>query len=255
MKSVRSVTRKCHDTPTKLISQPPPLHTCARHTQMQSSRFTQPHPALVLAKPSINRTLNTRQFSSMVDSNQATQSTQASPPNDPIIHSVFEQNTGTWQYILVDSKTSAAVIIDPVLDYDRTTQEITTRTADALLLLISTNNYKVERILETHAHADHLTAASYLQRQIHVSQGFKPLICIGKRIPKIQEFFAKQYDIPENEYMHIFDSFLEDGETIRFGDQTLTAMHLPGHTPDHLGYKIGGTSNPHYSVPPLRLLT
>lgn len=175
-------------------------------------------------------------------SSQATYSTNALPPNQPIIHPLFEKNTGTWQYILADPTTLAAVIIDPVLDYDRATQEITTQTADALLALISTHKYKVERILETHAHADHLTAASYLQRRLLELQKFKPSICIGKRITRVQDFFAKRYDIPGNEYKHIFDSFLEDGEMIQFGNQTLTAMHLPGHTLDHLGYKIGGIS-------------
>ena len=160
--------------------------------------------------------------------------------NNPIIHDIFEPKTGTWQYIVADKSTLIAIIIDPVLDYDPATQTITTHTADSLLDLIKQRGYTIERILETHAHADHLTAASYLQNRLARIQGHKPLIGLGKRITQVQELFSKRYGIPMPECEGVFDTLFHDDESFTIGESTATTVHLPGHTPDHLGYKIGG---------------
>ncbi|GFF43298.1 probable metallo-hydrolase BURPS1710b_2304 [Aspergillus lentulus] len=160
-------------------------------------------------------------------------------PGEPTIHNVFESKTGTWQYVVADPTTSTAVIIDPVLDYDPATQVITTESADALLSLIKEKGYKVDKILETHAHADHLTAASYLQRRLAQEQGHRPPIGIGKRIGQVQKLFGQRYGIPAQEYEDVFDKLFEDDETFKIGNLTAKAIHLPGHTPDHLGYRIG----------------
>ncbi|KAJ5267149.1 hypothetical protein N7478_009957 [Penicillium angulare] len=157
----------------------------------------------------------------------------------PTIHNVFEPVTGTWQFVVSGQSTKAAVIIDPVLDYDPATQAITTDSADKLLALVKGKGYRVERILETHAHADHLTSASYLQKKLSESQGFKPPIGIGKRIEKVQKLFGKRYGISREEYDTVFDNLFEDNESFTFGNLTAKAIHLPGHTPDHLGYHIG----------------
>lgn len=160
---------------------------------------------------------------------------------EPTIHSIFETKTGTWQYIVADPSTLTAVIIDSVLDYDPTTRTITSQTADTLLAIISQNDYKIDRILETHAHADHLTAAAYLQHQLAKQQGRRrPPICIGKRITQVQRLFGGRYGVPPDEYEGVFDMLLEDDEMFEVGSLKVTAMHLPGHTPDHMGYKIGG---------------
>lgn len=161
-------------------------------------------------------------------------------PGEPTIHNVFESKTGTWQYVVADPTTSTAVIIDPVLDYDPATQVITTESADALLSLVKEKGYKVDKILETHAHADHLTAASYLQRRLAQEQGHRPPIGIGKRIGQVQKLFGQRYGIPAQEYEDVFDKLFEDDETFKIGNLTAKAIHLPGHTPDHLGYRIGG---------------
>lgn len=158
----------------------------------------------------------------------------------PVIHDVFESRTGTWQYIVADPATKAAVIIDPVLDYDRTTQLITTSSADELLRLVKEKGYRVLRVLETHAHADHLTAASYLQKRIAEEHGNKPQIGIGRRIGQVQDLFGQRYDVPSQERHGVFDKLFDDDETFSIGNLSATAIHLPGHTPDHLGYKIGG---------------
>ncbi|KAM7193153.1 beta-lactamase hydrolase-like protein [Naviculisporaceae sp. PSN 640] len=158
----------------------------------------------------------------------------------PIIHPIFEPATSTWQYIIADPTTRKAIIIDSVLDFDPIKNLITTTTADSLLVLIKENKYTVTKILETHAHADHLTAAKYLQQQLAASQeGPPPEICIGKRIGEVQERFAKRYGIPREEYEGVFDRLLEDDEVFEVGELKVGVMHLPGHTPDHLGYLVG----------------
>lgn len=161
---------------------------------------------------------------------------------EPTIHPVFEDVTGTWQYIVSDPSTKSAAIIDPVLDYNPVTQAITTDSANALLSLVQEKGYKIERILETHAHADHLTAASYLQKQLFQTQGYKPPIGIGKRIEQVQTLFGQRYGIQSEEYKTVFDKLFEDDESFQIGGLTAKAIHLPGHTPDHLGYQIGGTT-------------
>ncbi|CAK7199473.1 hypothetical protein SEUCBS139899_002153 [Sporothrix eucalyptigena] len=158
---------------------------------------------------------------------------------EPTVHDVFEPKTGTWQYVVADPSTKTAVIIDPVLDYDPATQSITTGAADDLLSLVKEKGYRVERILETHAHADHLTAASYLQSRLAREQNHKPPVCIGKRIVHVQELFGRRYGVVAEEYENVFDILLEDSEVFDIGSLKATAMHLPGHTPDHMGYKIG----------------
>ncbi|KAF4314432.1 Beta-lactamase-like protein [Botryosphaeria dothidea] len=165
--------------------------------------------------------------------------TRAISQEQPTIHDVFDDKTGTWQYVVADPSTLTAVIIDPVLDYDAATQTMTTHTADSLLSLVEERGYNVDRMLETHAHADHVSAASYLQSRLAQKQPNRPLICIGKRINQVQRFFGGRYDVPTAQYEGVFDKFFDDDETFYIGNLEATAMHLPGHTPDHLGYKIG----------------
>lgn len=170
----------------------------------------------------------------------ATTAATAVEPGQPAIHPVFEKATCTWQYIVVDPSTGAAAIIDPVLDFDPVTRKVTTASADALLAIVKDNGYTVERILETHAHADHLTSAAYLQRRLAKTQGHAPSIGIGRRIGKVQRLFGTRYGIPSDEYDVVFDKLFEDDEVFTLGNMEATVIHLPGHTPDHIGYKIGG---------------
>jgi glyoxylase-like metal-dependent hydrolase (beta-lactamase superfamily II) len=162
--------------------------------------------------------------------------------SEPIVHTCFEPVTCTWQYVVADPGTKAAVIIDPVLDFDPAKNAISTTTADALLSLARENGYTITRLIETHAHADHLTAAHYLQRQLEVSGAPKPAICIGKRIDGVQDRFAKRYGIEQADYARAFDHLVDDDEVFSIGNLSAKALHLPGHTPDHMGYVIGCTS-------------
>lgn len=158
----------------------------------------------------------------------------------PIVHNIFEPNTCTWQYVVADPPTAAAVVIDSVLDFDPSKALISTETADILLSLIRQKGYRIEKILETHVHADHLTAAKYLQHRLQSTQGSKPDICIGKRIGEVQERFASRYGVPKEEMEGAFDKMFDDDEVFKVGELEAKVLHLPGHTPDHLGYVIGG---------------
>ena len=159
---------------------------------------------------------------------------------EPTIHAVFDKNTSTWQYVVADPASSRAVIIDPVLDYDQTTQTIGTETADSMLKLVKDQGYRIDMILETHVHADHMTAASYLQAKLTQYQIFQPPIGIGKRIDQLQNLFGQRYGIPEAEYKGVFGRYFDDDEVFSIGKLDVSVLHIPGHTPDHLGYKIGG---------------
>lgn len=167
--------------------------------------------------------------------------------HEPLVHSVFENKTGTWQYVVADPSSLSAVIIDPVLDFDPVTQVITTDTADSLLSLVNHHHYEVTRILETHIHADHLTAASYIQHSLFRDQAKRPPICIGKRIEQLQDMFGRRYGISAHEYQGAFDQLLDDDEIFSIGKLEAQAVHLPGHTPDHLGYRVGGKTTIHHS--------
>jgi glyoxylase-like metal-dependent hydrolase (beta-lactamase superfamily II) len=158
---------------------------------------------------------------------------------DPRVHTVFEPKTSTWQYIVADPETQHAVIIDSVLDFDSANNTITTTSADALLKIVETENYEVDYILETHAHADHLTASHYLQKALQSKGKSRAQIGIGRRITTVQKTFASRYGIPEREFANVFDKLFDDDEEFPVGHMRVRAIHLPGHTPDHIGYVIG----------------
>ncbi|KIY46205.1 Metallo-hydrolase/oxidoreductase [Fistulina hepatica ATCC 64428] len=155
-------------------------------------------------------------------------------PGTPLIHSFWEPDTSTWQYLVVDPSTKQAVLIDPVLDFDPPSGTLSTRTADGILSFIENNTVNVTRILETHAHADHLTASQYFKSKL---PGNVP-VCIGKRIKDVQATFAPVYGFGPEAFEDTFDIYLQDDEVFNVGDLTVRVLHLPGHTPDHLGYVI-----------------
>lgn len=169
---------------------------------------------------------------------------------EPVVHPCFESQTGTWQYVVADPATNTAVIIDSVLDFDPAKNTISTTSADALLSLVQEKGFTVDRLLETHAHADHLTAAKYLQSQLETRQGTRPQVCIGKRIAQVQERFASKYGIQQEDCAGMFDKLFDDDEEFSVGQLTAKILHLPGHTPDHIGYVIGCKSSPPFLPPP-----
>ncbi|KAK3302928.1 beta-lactamase-like protein [Chaetomium strumarium] len=212
----------------------------APHQQLYSrnpvSRVNPRRTALPTMLPTLNpvRTPVRRTYTTASTAGPAT----ASP--EPVIHPLFEPQTSTWQYVVADPTTQTAAIIDPVLDYDKCTCTVTTRAADALLSLVRSQGFTISHILETHAHADHLTAAFYLQKRLAAAQdGKRPVVGIGKRIGRVQSLFGQRYEVASEEYDGVFDVLFEDDEVFEIGRMEATAMHLPGHTPDHMGYRIG----------------
>lgn len=158
---------------------------------------------------------------------------------EPIVHSIFEKQTSTWQYIVACAQSRQAVIIDSVLDFDPTKLEITTTSADGLLEFAASHDYNIVRLLETHAHADHLSAAYYIQQKLLASNSYQVPICTGHRIRQVQKTFAQKYNVPQSELDQAFDHLFNDGEVFSIGCVTAQVLHLPGHTPDHSGYMIG----------------
>ena len=160
---------------------------------------------------------------------------------EPKIHSLYEAVTGTWQYVVADEEAKDAVIIDSVLDYDKNTGNVSTGSANRILSLVATQGYKISKILETHAHADHLTASRYLQSVLATRQADspRPQVCIGQRIRQVQVTMSKIYGVPQSELTNAFDHTFSDDELFNIGSMEAKVVHLPGHTPDHVGYVIG----------------
>ncbi|KAK4225096.1 putative Zn-dependent hydrolase [Podospora fimiseda] len=157
----------------------------------------------------------------------------------PIIHPLFHASTSTYQYLVADPTTLSAAIIDPVLDYDPSTNTVSTTSADAILDIVHNNKYTVTHLLETHAHADHLTAAYYLKTQLSNSPSPPRQICIGKRITTIQQRFAEKYGVDKKEWENVFDVLWEDGQEFNVGELKGKVIWLPGHTEDSCGYLFG----------------
>lgn len=152
----------------------------------------------------------------------------------PIIDAFFDEPTFTVTYLVSDPTTKRAAIVDPVRDYDHKAGKASTASADRLLARIAERGLGVDWILETHAHADHLTAAPYLKART----GAK--VAIGEHIREVQKIFRKVFDAADvSEDGREFDRLLRDGERLALGNLEIEIMHLPGHTPADVAYRIG----------------
>ncbi|RVQ65779.1 MBL fold metallo-hydrolase [Croceicoccus ponticola] len=161
--------------------------------------------------------------------------TGQNPAQRPTIAGFFDEATFTVSYVVHDAETSEAAIIDSVLDYDPASGSTGFGSADRIIEYITSNNLKVTWILETHAHADHLSAAPYLQEKL----GGK--LAIGADIVRVQEVFGKMFNAGtdfERDGSQ-FDHLFTDGETFRIGKLEAIALHVPGHTPADMAYLIG----------------
>lgn len=153
----------------------------------------------------------------------------------PIVQGFFDPVTFTASYVVRDSGSRACAIIDPVLDFDAASGKTRTGSADAILAYILAHDLRVEWIIDTHVHADHLTAAPYLQAQ---SGG---RTAIGAQVVIVQEEFRKIFNC-EAEFRtdgSQFDKLLQDGEKLMIGGLEMRAMHTPGHTPACMSYLAG----------------
>ena len=152
----------------------------------------------------------------------------------PRVHAQFDEATHTVSYVVWDPATCRAAIIDPVLDYDHRTGRVSHRSADDLLGFVADPGLSVDWVLETHAHADHLSAAPYLKEKTCAPIG------IGARITEVQRTFAPVFGLEDvSGDGREFDRLFRDGETITIGGLQVEVMHTPGHTPACVSYRIG----------------
>ena len=153
----------------------------------------------------------------------------------PEVVSFFDEATFTASHIAIDGGTGKCAVIDTVLDYDPDASATSTGSADRLIAEVEARGLEVEWILETHAHADHLTAAPYVQERL----GGR--IAIGSRITRVQEVFGRLFNLGA-EFRRDgsqFDVLLEEDQVFRIGDIAARALYTPGHTPADVAYLIG----------------
>ena len=153
----------------------------------------------------------------------------------PTVAAFFDEATRTVSYIVYDHTGGSCAVVDPVLDYDPKSGRTRTASPDRLIGFIRDKDLKVEWLLETHAHADHLSAAHYLRKKV----GGK--IAIGAAIADVQNVFKGIFNLepafrPDGSQ---FDHLLQDGEGFAIGQLRAEAMSVPGHTPACMAYKVG----------------
>ncbi len=146
----------------------------------------------------------------------------------------FDEATNTFSYVIADPVSGDAAILDSVLDYDPASGRTSHGSADRLIAAIKDKGLTLRYILETHVHADHLTAAPYLKAALGGE------ICIGSKVPVVQDTFAGIYNLGEDFARNgsQFDRLLNDGECLRLGDVEIETLHTPGHTPACVSYKV-----------------
>ena len=159
----------------------------------------------------------------------------ASNARPAVIRSFFDEDTFTVTHVISDPATAKAAIIDSVLDFDPASGRTSFASADKVIDYIRSEGLEVEWLLETHAHADHLSAAPYLQEKLGGT------LAIGRHILTVQEVFGKIF----NEGTRFardgsqFDRLFDDGDRFRVGSIEAIALHVPGHTPADMTYVIG----------------
>jgi len=154
---------------------------------------------------------------------------------NPKITALFDEATSTVTYLVADPATGRAAIIDSVLDFDPKSGRTATRSADRLIETVRQEQLKIEWILETHVHADHLTAAPYVKTKLGGSHG------IGAHVRDVQKIFKTIFN-PEPGFAtdgSQFDHLFEDGERFTIGTLEARALHTPGHTPADMTYIVG----------------
>jgi len=153
----------------------------------------------------------------------------------PVIKAFFDLPTFTVTYVVHDPASCRAAIIDSVLDYDPASGRTSHSSADAVIAYTLESGLTVDWLLETHAHADHLSAAPYLQRKL----GGK--IAIGEHIVEVQSVFAGLFNAGSDFHCDgsDFDRLWRDGDQFAIGDLSVTVLHVPGHTPACIAYVIG----------------
>ncbi len=149
-----------------------------------------------------------------------------------ICEAFYHQPTGSWSYVVADPVKRCAVSIDPVLDYDPVAGCVSTESASQIKDYLITEGFKLTWILETHAHADHLSAADWLKRE------FDAKTAIGEGITKVQTTFGRLLNMPDVNDGKPFDRLLASHDRFRVGHLQVQVLHTPGHTNDSVTYLI-----------------
>jgi glyoxylase-like metal-dependent hydrolase (beta-lactamase superfamily II) len=152
----------------------------------------------------------------------------------PQIRAFFDEPTNTVSYLVWDPATRHGAVIDPVLDFDLASGEADVRSAEAILAAAREQGVMLDWVLETHAHADHLSAAPFIKAESGAKIG------IGEEIRQVQKIFRPIFDATDLKTDGSdFDRLFADGETFALGELEVEAIHVPGHTPADLAYRIG----------------
>jgi glyoxylase-like metal-dependent hydrolase (beta-lactamase superfamily II) len=153
----------------------------------------------------------------------------------PQVQAFFDEYTFTYSYLVKDPQSNSCALVDSVLNFDPASGKTSTSSADELITAVRDQGLTVEWILETHVHADHLSAAPYLQKELGGKLG------IGVEIKTVQEVFGQVFN-EGTEFARDgsqFDHLFQDGETFHVGNLQAQVLHTPGHTPACLTYVIG----------------
>lgn len=153
---------------------------------------------------------------------------------NPDIRAFFDEATNTISYLVSDPATKRAAVIDPVLDFNHRTGKASAKGARTILDAAKRAGLTIDWVLETHVHADHLTAAPFIKRETGAKVG------IGEHIRDVQAIFRPIFNATDVSGSGAeFDALFADGETFRLGGLEVAVMHTPGHTPADLTYRIG----------------
>ena len=153
--------------------------------------------------------------------------------SQPVIEAFFDEPTNTISYLVGDPATHIAAVIDPVLDFDLASGEADTRSAERILAFAKDKGWEIAIVLETHAHADHLSAAPFIKAQTGASIG------IGAHIRDVQKIFRPVFAMDDLAVDGSdFDRLFVDGERFRIGELEVEVMHVPGHTPADVAYLV-----------------
>ncbi|WP_113906774.1 MBL fold metallo-hydrolase [Aliidiomarina celeris] len=150
------------------------------------------------------------------------------------VKAFLDSDSETFSYVVADPTTAKAVIIDPVLDFDYKSGRTKTDSAEQILAYVTEQKLNVEWVLETHAHADHLSAAPFFREKLGAKVG------IGVEIKQVQNIFKKVFNL-EKEFLPNgaqFDRLFDDGDVLMVGNLNIRVLHTPGHTPADLAYII-----------------
>jgi len=154
----------------------------------------------------------------------------------PLVESFFDKGTSTITHVVYEAVGSQCAIVDSVMDFDPKSGSLTSSSADEVIHFVQKNDLKVQWLLETHVHADHISAAPYLRKQLGGKIG------IGSSIQKVQNVFKTVFNLDSDFSANgeQFDYLFSDGEVFHIGNLAVKAMHVPGHTPADMAYVVEG---------------